>query len=124
MIFLKERIFRIFEDALRSANTAQMVLEGTWSPPVDLYETETEFVVKAEIPEVKEKDLSIRLESNILTIEGERRIRRNETGDYHRIERPYGRFRRSFVLPDPVDKDSVRATLHDGVLNIILPKNR
>lgn len=124
MIFLKDRIFKIFEDAMKSANAVQMDCESTWSPPVDIYETETEFVVKAEVPEVKGDDLSIKFESNILTIEGERMTKRSELGGYHRIERPYGRFRRSFVLPDPVDKDSIRATLHNGVLNIILPKNR
>lgn len=123
MIFLKERINRIFEETFQMDDNIP-VTSGTWSPPVDLYETESEFVVKAEVPEVKENDLSIRLEANILTIEGERRLKRDRVGDYHRIERSYGRFKRSFILPEPVEIDTVKASLKDGVLKIILPKKR
>lgn len=123
-MFLKDRIYKIFEDTLRSADSIYMNSEGTWSPSVDIYETESEFIVNVEVPEVKENDVSIRLESNILTIEGERRIKRDKIEDYYRIERPYGRFKRSFVLPDLIDGNSIRATLHNGVLNIVLPKNR
>lgn len=121
MIFLKERINRIFEETFQIHDNIS-VTTGTWSPPVDLYETESEFIVKAEVPEVKQDDLSIRLEDNTLIIEGERRQKRDRVGDYHRIERPYGRFKRSFILPKPVDSDSVRASLQNGVLKIILPK--
>lgn len=123
-MFLKDRIYKIFEDTLRSSDSIYMNSEGTWSPSVDIYETESEFIVNVEVPEVKENDVSIRLESNILTIEGERRIKRDKIEDYYRIERPYGRFKRSFVLPDLIDSNSIRATLHNGVLNIVLPKNR
>lgn len=122
MIFFKERIYKIFEDDLRDIDTTYITTEGTWLPPVDLFETGSEFIVKAEVPGVREEDFSIRLESNTLIIEGERRLRNAEIEDYHRIERPYGRFKRSFVLPSPIDSDSVRATLYNGVLNIVLPK--
>lgn len=120
MIFLKERINRIFEETLQSDNIP--ITFGTWSPPVDLYETEREFIVKAEIPEVKQDDLLIRLEENILTIEGQRRPKKDRNGYYHRLERSYGRFKRSFILPEPVERDTVKASLKDGVLRIVLPK--
>lgn len=122
MIFLKEMINKIFEDTLRIADRTYITSEGTWSPPVDLYETETEFIVEAEVPEIRQEDILIRLDSNLLTIEGERRIRRERIEGYHRIERPYGRFKRSFILPKSVDSDSVRASLHNGVLKVIIPK--
>lgn len=122
MIFLKEMIDKIFEDTLRIADKIYITSEGTWSPPVDLYETESEFIVKAEVPEIRQEDIFIKLDSNLLTIEGERRFRREKIEGYHRIERPYGRFKRSFILPESVDSDSVRASLQNGVLKIMLPK--
>lgn len=122
MIFLKEMIDKIFEDTLRMADKMYTTSEGTWSPPVDLYETESEFIVKAEVPEIRQEDIFIKLDLNLLTIEGERRIKREKIEGYHRIERPYGRFKRSFILPESVDSDSVRASLQNGVLKIILPK--
>lgn len=122
MTFLKERINRIFEDTMRLADMIYIAPEGTWSPPVDLYETESEFIVKAEVPGINENDILIKLDLNVLTIEGERRIRKEKIEGYHRIERPYGRFKRSFTLPNPVNSDSVRASLENGVLKIILPK--
>lgn len=120
MIFLKERINRIFEEALHGENVS--ITSGTWSPPVDLYETETEFIVMAEVPEVKQDDLHISLEENILTIEGQRRLKKDRVGYYHRLERSYGKFKRSFILPGPVEGNGVKASLKDGILRIVLPK--
>lgn len=122
MIFLKDMINKIFEDTLRTADRIYVTSEGTWSPPVDLYETESEFIVTAEVPEIRQDDIFIKLDSNLLTIEGERRIRKEKIEGYHRIERPYGRFKRSFILPRSVDSNSVRASLLNGVLKIIIPK--
>jgi HSP20 family protein len=122
MNFLRERINKIFEDTMRSTDNIYVTHEGTWSPPIDLYETPSEFIVKAEVPQVRQDDISIRLESNILTIEGERRLEKDKIEYYHRLERPYGWFKRSFMLPGSVDKDAINASLHNGVLRIVLPK--
>ncbi len=121
MTFLKERINKIFEDTLRNSYN-NITYEGTWSPAIDLYETETEFVAEAEIPELRQDDISVRLDSNILTIEGERKADKHKIDGYFRMERPYGRFKRSFVLPDTVDVNIVKASLDNGILRIILPK--
>jgi HSP20 family protein len=92
-----------------------------WRPAVDICETVDSFVVMAEIPEIGESDLTINMDGNVLRLKGERRLNR-EGRSYHQMERPYGSFMRSFALPAAVEHDRIRATLHDGVLNIILPK--
>jgi HSP20 family protein len=97
---------------------------GAWIPPVDILETaEGEVVVKAELPEIKREDIKITVENNILTIEGERKAEGNKDTDrYHRVERSYGAFRRSFTLPANVDAGKVQANYRDGVLTVSLPR--
>ena len=97
---------------------------GAWIPPVDIVETaEGEVVVKAELPDVKREDIKITFENNILTIEGERKSEPNKDTDrYHRVERSYGAFRRSFTLPANVDAGKVQATYREGVLTVTLPR--
>jgi HSP20 family protein len=94
-----------------------------WSPSVDIEEKDNEIVVKADIPGVSEKDLEVRLENNTLTLKGERKFEKEDKQKgYHRIERGYGSFVRSFALPAAVDADKVQAHYKDGVLTVTLPK--
>lgn len=123
LLSIQERVNRMFEDALGSdIRSGELTPAVTWSPVVDIYETETEFLVKAEVPEVRRPDIDIRVEGNTLTIKGERKLQRTMMEGFHRIERAYGMFQRSFILPVSVDQDGIKATLKDGVLKVIIPK--
>jgi HSP20 family protein len=94
-----------------------------WSPKVDIIETETEYTIKAELPEVNKEDVKVNVERGELTISGERKQEKEEKGKkYHRVERFYGSFMRSFTLPDNVDEANIKATFKDGMLNLVLPK--
>lgn len=94
-----------------------------WTPAVDILETENELIVKMDIPEVDLNDVDIRLENHTLTVKGERKFeKREDSKAYHRIERSYGTFARTFTLPDTVDTEHVRADYKVGVLSIVLPK--
>ena len=114
---------RSFEDAI-----SQLLNEPTtarpWTPAVDILETENALVVKADLPEVTEKDIDIRIENGTLALKGERKFEKDETGKggYHRIERSYGAFARYFTLPETVDAEKVGAEFKNGVLTITLPK--
>jgi HSP20 family protein len=96
----------------------------TWTPPVDIYETDDALVLKAELPGVSKDDVSIEVHQNTLILRGQR-THEAEVKDeyYHRVERAYGTFQRSFVLPAIVDQDKVQATYKDGVLELHLPKS-
>ena len=95
----------------------------TWSPAVDIYETEGEIVVKAELPGMDRKDIALNLENNVLTLRGERRFEKEtKEENYHRIERSYGGFSRAFSIPATVDEEKIQADYKDGVLKILLPK--
>jgi HSP20 family protein len=97
---------------------------GAWIPPVDILETaDGEVVVKAELPDIKREDIKITFENNVLTIEGERKAEpAKDTDKYHRVERSYGAFRRSFTLPSSVDAGKVQAAYREGVLIVTLPR--
>ncbi len=96
---------------------------AAWAPPVDVSETPDRLTFSVEVPGFKQEDLNIRLENNVLTIEGERKFEEQKKDkEYHRVERSYGRFFRSFSLPANVDTEKVNANLEDGVLQIELPK--
>jgi HSP20 family protein len=120
---LQDRMNRLFEEANRGWRSGEPASASAWSPAVDIYETETEIVVKAEIPGVDRKDIELNLEKNVLTLRGDRRFEK-ETKDenYHRIERAYGTFSRSFSIPAVVDESKIKADYRDGVLTIALPK--
>lgn len=96
---------------------------GSWLPPVDIYENDArEIVLKAEVPGLRREDLALTVENNTLTIKGERRRDESVRDDrYHRVERAYGAFSRSFTLPNAVDGGRVRAEYRDGVLTIVMP---
>jgi HSP20 family protein len=98
---------------------------GAWIPPVDIAEDKDKILLTAELPGFTEKDVQIQMEGNLLTIRGERRFEKEEKGDgrnYHRVERSYGQFVRSFTLPSNVDREKIRAKFHNGLLEIELPK--
>jgi len=120
LLSIQERVNRLFENAVGSGE--ETTSGGTWSPAMDVCETETEYLVRAELPEVERSDIDIRIRGNTLTIEGERKLHRTVMEGYHRLERIYGRFRRSFLLPGSLDQDSITASLKDGILKIVLPK--
>jgi HSP20 family protein len=112
---------RLFQDSLSRLLSEQT--SRPWSPPVDIYETENELVVKADVPEVDPKNVAIQMENGTLTLKGERRFEEQGNGrGFHRIERGYGSFVRAFSLPDTVDPEKVKADYKNGVLTITLPK--
>jgi HSP20 family protein len=117
-----EQVNRLFEDAFFRGRTGESALTS-WSPAVDIYETPEELVVKADLPDLKEKELDIRVENNTLTIRGERKFEQTVSEDnYLRVERTYGSFNRSFSLPSTVNADAVTAEYRNGVLTVHLPK--
>ena len=94
-----------------------------WNPSVDIFENDNEVVLKAELPGMIAKDIDVRLENNVLTLKGERHFEKEtKEENYHRIEREYGTFTRSFALPTAVNGDKVTAEYKDGILKIVLPK--
>lgn len=95
----------------------------SWAPAVDIYETEHELVVKADLPDVKPEELDIRVENNILTIRGERKFEKKvDESNYLRVERAYGSFSRSFALANTVNTEAIKADYQNGVLTLTVPK--
>jgi HSP20 family protein len=105
--------FEFVDDALKS---------GTWAPPVDVAEDGDKIVVKIEVPGIGEKDLKVNFEDGLLTVSGERQFERKEDRNYHRIERTYGSFLRTFTLPRSVDASAISASYTNGVLELEIPK--
>ncbi|MDH3272190.1 MAG: Hsp20/alpha crystallin family protein [Gemmatimonadota bacterium] len=113
------RLSRFFDDSFLSTR------EGRWMPPVSVSETKDELVLNAELPGMSEKDISIDLENNVLTISGEKNEVREEGDEerrYHVYERSFGAFNRSFTLPRTVNPSDIRATFENGILNVRMPK--
>jgi HSP20 family protein len=97
---------------------------GEWAPAVDIEETDTEYLIKADLPEVKKEDVKVEFADGVLAIEGERRHEKEEKGKkFHKIEREYGKFVRRFALPTEVDAAKLSAEFKHGVLNVHLPKS-
>jgi HSP20 family protein len=115
---------RVFEDAaVRGWKNDEPSATTSWSPAVDIYETDNEIMVQAELPGVDRKDIALQLENNVLTLKGDRRFEKETNQEnYHRIERSYGGFSRAFTIPTVVDEDKIRADYRDGILKIALPK--
>jgi HSP20 family protein len=112
----------MFEDAF-SRLLSEPRTGRPWSPAVDIFETENDLVLKADIPDVDLKDIEVKVENQTLTIRGERKFEQEQnTKGYHRIERSYGTFVRSFAVPATVDTEKVNAVYKNGVLSISLPK--
>jgi HSP20 family protein len=113
---------RMFEDAF-SRMLSEPSSNRPWSPAVDIYETENELVLKADLPEVNQKDIDVRVENQTLTIAGTRNFEKSEDKKgFHRIERSYGNFVRSFAIPNTFDTESIKAEYHNGVLSVTLAK--
>jgi HSP20 family protein len=122
---VSDRLNRVFGRSLTPKSDGKETMTvADWTPSVDISETEGEYVIKTELPEVRKDDVKITLEEGVLSIQGERKHEKEEKGKkFHRIERAYGRFVRSFVVPDYVDEAKIKAEYQDGVLHLHLPKS-
>lgn len=120
---MQEQMNRLLNLSWNHDISGEEMKEGIWQPPVDIYETEDSIVIKAELPDVEQKDIDVRIEDNTLTLKGERKHESEvKKENYHRIERYYGSFQRSFSLPATIDQEKVLASCEKGVLTISLPK--
>jgi HSP20 family protein len=119
---LQDRINRVFNDAYGRSDEGLMTT-GTWVPPVDIYQNGgQEVVIKAELPDMKREDIDITVDNGTLTIKGEKKFSSEvKEEQFHRIERRYGAFSRTFSLPPTVDAGKVAAEYKDGVLTVKLP---
>jgi HSP20 family protein len=123
---LQGRLAKLFSmGPARVANGGNELITVTeWAPTVDIIEDEKEYVVKADLPEVKKEDVKVTVEDDVLTITGERKLEKEEKGKkFHRLERAYGNFLRSFTLPPGAEGAKVSAEFKDGVLKVHLPKS-
>jgi HSP20 family protein len=117
----QEQVNRLLENPFPGRAEASAIT--AWAPSVDIYETENELVLKADLPDLNEKDLDVRVENNMLTIRGERKFEQKvKEENYLRIERTYGSFSRSFSLPNTVSPESIKAEYKNGVLTVEMPK--
>lgn len=123
---MEKRLSTIFGKAPSAASgeKKEAIAVADWSPLVDITEDEKEYVVKAEIPEMKKEDIKLNVHDDLLTITGERKYEKEEKGKkYHRVERAYGSFMRSFTLPEDADSSKVSAEYKDGLLKVHIPKS-
>jgi len=123
---LQNHLSRLFEDSFSSAQTGQgddFLTTSGFVPPVDVYEDGHSVFIRAEVPGIDPNDLDIKVENNLLTIRGERKWNKEEKEEnFHRVERRYGSFSRSFTLPNTVNSDEVSATYDNGILELKLGK--
>ena len=120
---LQNRLNSIFSDFARPEGETETLAMGSFVPPVDIYEDQHSLVLKLEVPGIQQENLDVRLENQTLTVKGERKFEKEEKEEnFHRIERRYGSFTRSFTLPQTVDTAAVKATYENGVLQISLAK--
>lgn len=123
LVTLRDKMNRLFEDAATGRGEEKELISSSWAPAVDIYEDETQLVLTAEVPGINEKDVEIKIDDNLLSIQGERKLEKEtKEENYHRIERAYGSFYRSFTLPNYIDQDKIRAEHENGVLKITMPK--
>lgn len=134
MTLVKWDPFREIEDMFDRYNRAvgwprsgshELMTTGDWSPRVDIVEDDKEYVINAEIPEVKKEDVKVNVDNGVLSIQGEREQEKEEKGKkFHRVERAYGSFTRSFTLPDNADGTKTKARFKDGMLKLQIPKTK
>jgi len=124
LLSIQDRMNRLFEETLsRSQGMGEGFTTGAWSPAVDIYEAPDEIVLKAELPGMSQDDIEIEVKDNILILKGERRFKKGvKEENYHRVERSYGVFQRTFNLPDIVQQDRIKTRFKNGILEIVLPK--
>jgi len=114
---------RLFKEAFTPFFGEGELSTRTWAPPVDIYETADSIVLKAELPGVDPKDVEVKVEDNSLFLKGERRFEKEvKNENYHRVERSYGSFARSFSLPNSIEAEKVKAEYKNGLLTLTLPK--
>ena len=118
---MQEEMNRYFDDFFGEHRRG--LAEGAWLPAVDVSESENEFVVRAELPGMSHEDIDINVQENVLTLKGEKKQeKKDEKENFHRLERTYGSFSRSFTLPVGVKPEDIKATFKDGVLEVTMPK--
>lgn len=122
---LQNRLLSVFNlTTPRRGDGQESITVAEWIPLVDIVEDDREYLIKAELPEMRKEDVKVTVENGVLTISGERKLEKEEKGKkYHRIERAYGSFVRSFTLPDDADADKVSAEFKDGVLKVHVAKS-
>jgi HSP20 family protein len=119
---MQEQMNRLL-DLAWNREPGEELREGVWQPPVDIYEDEDAVVIKAELPGMDQKDIEVKIENHTLTLRGERKHEQEiKKENFHRVERFYGMFQRSFSLPQGVDQEKVKAVCDKGVLTVTLPK--
>jgi HSP20 family protein len=120
---LQEEVNRLFSTNLTRGFAEEGIGRGAWNPSVDIYENKDQIVLEAELPGMKRDDFELTIENNVITLRGERQFEKKEEADnYHRVERSYGSFTRSFTLPQTVSADGATAEYRNGVLRVTLPK--
>ena len=120
---LQEEVNRLFSTNMTRAFGDEGIGRGAWAPSVDIYENKDQIVLEAELPGMKQDDFELTVENNVITLRGERQFEKKEESDnYHRVERSYGSFTRSFTLPQTVSAEGATAEYSNGVLRVTLPK--
>ena len=123
LMTLRQRMDKLFDDFFTEREEGKDMISGTWSPSVDIHETENALVLTTDLPGIEEKDFEIEIDGNTLTLKGKRDYEKEiKKENFHRIERSYGSFCRSFTLPNYVDQDKIEAQHDKGLLKITLPK--
>lgn len=121
---VSNRLNRVFGRPLARMEPNEMFAVADWTPSADISESDTAYLIKAEIPGVNKEDVKVTIENGMLTIKGERKMEKEEKDKkFHRIERSYGSFMRSFRVPEDADESAVKAEFKDGVLNVTLSKS-
>ena len=117
-----DRLFNEYFGKMKGTEEEGLVARA-WAPAMDIYETEEKLVLKAELPGLKKEDIDIRVQDNTFTLKGKKKFEKEvQQENYHRVERTYGTFQRSFTLPNTVKQEGIEATFKDGILEISLPK--
>lgn len=120
---LQDEVNRLFNVGINRSGDGEEIVRGAWSPSVDIFENQDKIVLEAELAGMKPEEVDISIENNIITLKGERKFEKTEDKDnYHRVERSYGSFVRSFTLPRTVVSDEAEASFNNGVLSVTLPK--
>src|SRR5919202_3026908 len=122
---LQDEVNRLFSSNLARTFDDEGIARGAWNPSVDIYENKDQIVLEAELPGMNREDFDLTIENNVITLRGERRFEKKEDSDnYHRVERSYGSFSRSFTLPQTVNAEGATAEYRNGVLRVTLPKRK
>src|ERR687895_2061428 len=120
---LQDEVNRLFSSNFSRSFGDDGIARGAWTPGVDIYENKDEIVLEAELPGMNREDFELTIENNVLTLRGERQFeKKDEADNYHRVERSYGSFTRSFTLPQTVSAEGANAEYRNGVLRVTLPK--